>query len=748
MEPTLTPTLSEKKLLEIEAAKIGIKCFNSLYFFLKTFWPEIGGGKFVDAPYIKYICDIIQEKAMPVIWEEFSMETLIINVPPVSLKSTIVTIALPMWVWLWNPILVSTNISYSARLAERHAKKARAITDSVKWHVLFDNIFILKYGKALIIVSQNQNEIQNNFRGERFNTSVDGTITGMHAHFLAKDDMQNPKQANSDTEREHVNEWDAETLTSRHINPNSWLDIIIAQKLHQNDLSGYTMNKNINITLISLPAEITNASPVVPKEAECLYTDGFLDPIRRPRMVLDITKSQMGSAAYTCQYLQSPFNLEEQDIKPSMFQKITSVRDDLVFDLWIDGAYTEKTENDPSGIDLFARDGYDLIWKESWDVRKKLPDLLGFIKELVSNGKFDAEKGRIFIEPKASGHSLADYIESDTDYNFVRIGEHNSREKKMVAGGHIARHQVIKPKAESHRIKYMEGNWNDEAITQVCGFPRAAHDEHVDNLGYAINHYYFAENTFVEDWAIRKLEKVVPGSIDISITSNIEKNKVRASYTENDKGDIQLFEEPNTSLYNYRYICVAVLRSEGDRGGKTVIQVLDRLTMQIVAYFESEDITPQNTGKKAINMAALFDDAKLAIAVHKEIGQAQSEENDLSHIALAEVRKVQYENIYSRLTVNDIKFKREREYGFEVNRSTTREVYYNLKEKLESNKIPAVPLEVLDEIKLLERKKETGEVNEREGYQANSVLNYSIALKIHDEMFDKPKVKKSDRWIN
>jgi len=54
----------------------------------------------------------------------------------------------------------------------------------------------------------------------------------------------------------------------------------------------------------------------------------------------------------------------------------------------------------------------------------------------------------------------------------------------------------------------------------------------------------------------------------------------------------------------------------------------------------------------------------------------------------------------------------------------------------------------LDEIKLLERKKETGEVNAREGYQANAVLNYSIALKIHDELYDKPKVKKSDRWVN
>jgi len=731
--------------IEREAAKRGAECFKSLYVFLTTFWTEIGGGPFVDAPYIKYICDAIQEKVMPVIRNEFSMETLIINVPPVSLKSTIVTIALPMWVWLWNPMIVSTNISYSARLSERHAKKARAITDSDKWHLLFDNLFILKYGKKLEIVSQNMNEIQNNFRGERFNTSVDGTITGMHAHILAKDDMQNPKQAGSDTEREHVNEWDAETLTSRHINPNSWLDIIIAQRLHENDLTGYTLQKDIHITLISLPAEITHASPVVPKDAECLYTNGFLDPIRRPREVLDITKAQMNSAPYTCQYLQAPFNLEEQDIQPSMFEILDSCDDDIVFDLWIDAAYTEKTINDPTGIDLIKRKGNNIIVKESWDVYKKLPDLLNFIKELVANGTFDKDKGRIFIEPKASGNSLADYIEFDTDYNFVRIGEHSKQESKLVAGGHTARHQVIKPKAESHRCKLIKGNWNDNFITQICGFPRASHDEHVDNLGYAINHYYFAENTFIEAWALNNLENNVTGWVNCLLTSSFENYKYKVQYEENDKGDVMLFDNPN-HLYNYRYLTVLVLKGEGERGGNTVILTYDRLNGTVPIMYLSNEIAPLKAAKKALEIASLYSTAKLVVAVEDEYGQSANEETDLGHIAIREARAARYDSIYSRLKVDNIHKKREREYGFEVNQSTRREVYHNLKDLIETNKIKEIPQPVFEEIKNLERKKETGEVDAREGHQVNSALAYSIALKVHAEMYDQPQVKKNEKW--
>lgn len=729
-----------------EVAKIGIECFNSFYFFFKTFWPEMSGDKFVDAPHIKYLCDKLQGHAMKVMKGEFCNDTVIINVPPNSSKSTIVTIALGAWVWLHAPNLATTNVSYSARLSERHAKKARSITDSKKWHALFDDIFIRIHGKPLEIVVQNQNEMINNFKGERFNSSVGAAITGMHADIIAKDDMQNPQEAKSDTMRENANDWDDETLSSRHKNPMCWLDIIIAQRLHAEDLTGHTLNKNIKIYQYQLPSEITNASKVIPEDAMALYTDGILDPNRRPKFVLETEKARMGSAAYTCQFLQAPFNLEEQDIKPSMFEIVESVKDDIVWDLWIDGAFTEKNENDPSGIDLIARVGNDIVVKQSYDVRKKLPDLLAFIVELESTGQFDKEKSRIFVEPKASGTPLCDYIEKETEYNFVRLGEDNKQMSKLIAGGKKARHEMIKPKAESRRIKLLKGNWNDEFITQICGFPKASHDEHVDNLGYAISHYYMNESTFVEDWAIRKLEKTVPGAINIQIESSIEKYKVRASFTENDKGDIQLFDIPNSNIWNYRYICTLVLRAEGERGGKTVISVFDRTNSSVVAYFESEDITPQKAGKKALEMAALYDNAKLVVAVQKESGIAHNEENDLSHMAIAEIRKTRYDNLYSRITPHNIKLNREREYGFVINQSTTREVYYNLKEQIETNKIQAVNLEVLDEIKLLERKKETGEVNGREGYQVNSVLCYSICLKVHEEMYDKPKVKKTERW--
>ena len=53
---------------------------------------------------------------------------------------------------------------------------------------------------------------------------------------------------------------------------------------------------------------------------------------------------------------------------------------------------------------------------------------------------------------------------------------------------------------------------------------------------------------------------------------------------------------------------------------------------------------------------------------------------------------------------------------------------------------------MLEEAKLLERKKDTGEISAHEGYQTNAILAYSIGLKIHEEMWDEVKVKKVKDW--
>jgi phage terminase large subunit-like protein len=746
---------------KIKGAKIGAKCIKSFYYFFTTMWSEFSGEEYVDNFHVELICNRLQKYGEMIARGEELRKTVIINVPPGSSKSSMCTVAFPLWMWLIKPSCATVNISYSADLSKDHQELSKDIPSSDKWKLLFDGILEGLYGEPLTVPVSNKNKVQNNFGGKRFNTSTGGALTGKHCDIIIEDDPLNPEQAHSDAERLTAIRFHDKTVSTRKKNDNCYLNVIIAQRLHEEDVCGHVLKKNIDIDHICLPGEITTSTPVEPSYAREYYTDGVLNPIRKGRLVLDDLKESLGTDAYTTQVLQLPFDLEAQDITPGMFKRkhIKELPNDIVWDLFIDGAFTDKKDvNDPTGIGLFAKIGKQLYVRKFYAVHKKLPDLVSYVKNMGNEGEFNELKSRLFVEPKASGMPLVQYLENDTEYNVVLIGQDNKREAKLVQEGKRARHEMIKSKAQSGRIVVVEDgiddSWIEGYITEICGFPRAAHDESVDVTGYAINHYYMKESTFLEEWALNKLEKLVVDYVPIELTSqeirsrNGNFSSMAVNFTENKAGDVKLYDNPDLH-YNNRYICVTVMKSEAERGGTTCILVYDRHSNCVSAMYDEDIINPRTIAKRSIEIAYLYDQAKLVVCIKKETGSSQNEENDLGHLIIQEIRKLGYNKLHSRLKVNDIKKnKKEREYGFELSRSSSREIYLNLKDKAETNKIKELPLPVFEDISVLERKKEDGSIDGRDGLEVNRGLAYSIALKVSDEWSDKVMIKnaKRDKW--
>jgi phage terminase large subunit-like protein len=748
------------KEYKIEAAKIGIKCMNSFYFFFKKMWSEFSGEEYVDNFHIELICNTLQKYGEMIARGDELRKTVIINIPPGSSKSSMITIAYPLFMWLIKPSCTTVNISYSADLSKDHQELSKDIPLSDKWRLLFDDIMTIKYGAPLEIPISNKNKIQNNYGGKRFNTSTGGALTGKHCDIIIEDDPLNPEQAHSDAERLTAIRFHDKTVSTRKKNDNCYLNVIIAQRLHEEDVCGHVLKKNLDIDHICLPGELTSSTIVSPSYARKYYKDGVLNPIRKGKVVLDDLKESLGTDAYTTQVLQLPFDLEAQDITPNMFKRIhiKELPNDIVWDLFADGAFTDKKDvNDPTGIAFFAKIGKQLFVKRFYAVYKKLPDLVSFVKDLGEAGEFNELKSRIFVEPKASGYPLVQYLENDTEYNVVLIGQDNKREAKLVQEGKRARHEIIKSKAQSGRIVVVEDgiddSWIDGYITEICGFPRAAHDEAPDLTGYAINHYFFKESTFIEEWALNKLEKLAVDSIPVEITSQeiLSKNgntsSMSVEYRENDAGDVHLFDNPDLHYHN-RYICVTVMKSEAERGGTTCILIYDRLNNCVPAMYDEDIINPRKVAHRSLELSYLYDKAKLVVCIKKESGSSQNEELSLGHVIIQDIRKIGYDKLHTRLTVNNIRKKREREFGFEVSRSASREIYLNLKDKAETNKINELPLRVLEDISVLERKKEDGSIDGQDGKEVNRALAYAVALKVSDEWTDKPRIKNSrkDKW--
>ena len=90
-----------------------------------------------------------------------------------------------------------------------------------------------------------QNEFQNNHHGVMQSTSVGGSITGDGGDVIIVDDPQNPLMANSETERQNSINFFKNTLQTRLNDPKKGVFIVIMQRLHESDLTGYILSEQL-----------------------------------------------------------------------------------------------------------------------------------------------------------------------------------------------------------------------------------------------------------------------------------------------------------------------------------------------------------------------------------------------------------------------------------------------------------------------------------------------------------------------
>jgi predicted phage terminase large subunit-like protein len=172
-------------------------------------------------------------------------------------------------------------------------------------------------------------------------------------------------------------------------------------------------------------------------------------------------------------------------IKKEWFQYIHKndferLRRNEPFVFFADTAYTDKTENDPTGIVATCRIDNNLYITHARKWNLKFPDLIKAITPYVqANGYTQASSIR--IEPKANGLSVVDQLKVDTKMNVTKTPTPtDSKETRLNA---------VSPIVECGRVYLVTGVWNEEFTEEVCGFPAKAHDEYVDLLGYAIDYH-------------------------------------------------------------------------------------------------------------------------------------------------------------------------------------------------------------------------------------------------------------------
>lgn len=272
---------------------------SNFYEFFKFFWTAINNETLIDNWHIKYLCDELQSVAERVFRREKKEYDLIINIPPSMSKTSILNIYFPLWCWVNDYTIPFISVSYSYQLSINISEKCRDVLRSDLFQKYFYDIKVKDDSdtKQLFKVVKD-----NKVGGFRYATSVGGTISGFHGHFLLLDDPLNAVDALSDVKIKNVNEWIDNVIYSRKVDNDVSVVILIMQRLHENDVTGYLLDKNKNIKHICLPA--LQSDKISPPELKKFYTDGLLDSKRLSKDILEQKRIEMGDYAFAMQYLQ------------------------------------------------------------------------------------------------------------------------------------------------------------------------------------------------------------------------------------------------------------------------------------------------------------------------------------------------------------------------------------------------------------------------------------------------------------
>jgi hypothetical protein len=111
-------------------------------------------------------------------------------VPPRSLKSICVSVALPAYALGLDPTARIVCVSYSESLARKHANDSRALMRSSLYRRLFP-------GTRISSSKDTELEVMTTKRGFRLATSVGGTLTGRGSNLIIIDDPIKPQDSES-----------------------------------------------------------------------------------------------------------------------------------------------------------------------------------------------------------------------------------------------------------------------------------------------------------------------------------------------------------------------------------------------------------------------------------------------------------------------------------------------------------------------------------------------------------------------
>ena len=396
---------------------------------------------------------------------------LIINMPPRSLKSMTASVAFPAFVLGHNPSRRIICVSYSGDLAKKLANDFRAVAEARWYRELFPGTRIGQ--------KDSESEIELTARGFRLATSVGGTLTGRGGDLIIIDDPLKPDDAYSETKRNAANGWFKNTLLSRLDDKRTGSIIIVMQRIHMDDLTGFVASQSDEWEVLNLAAiaEVDEFIPISDTEVHRRRVGEALSPVREPLSVLENMKAQLGSDAFSAQYQQMPVPPGGAIIKRHWIKRYAELplqrECSLILQSW-DTAHKVGPENDFSVCTTWFI-SHNRRWYliDVWRKRVDYPELKAAVRSLAS----EHAANRVLVEDTGAGTSLVQELLGVVDGILAAKPDCDK----------TTRMSVVSAKFESGLVFLPErAPWLADFEAELFAFPGSRHDDQCDSVSQAL----------------------------------------------------------------------------------------------------------------------------------------------------------------------------------------------------------------------------------------------------------------------
>lgn len=459
-------SLSQNDLLNVEREL----CRRSLAQFVRRAWHVLEpGNPYIHGWHVDAVCQHLEAVT------KGDLNRLLINIPPGTMKSTLVSVFWPAWEW--GPC----GMAHKRIIGASH-EQGIATRDTLKMRRLVMSDWYQARWPISLTGDQNQKTYyENESTGFRQACAV-ASMTGKRGDRVVWDDPHSAEGALSQAHRETALRVFQETLPTRLNSPEKSAIIIVMQRLHENDVSGYILANDLGYEHLCLPMEFE-------PDRRCTTSIGFSDPRtedgellfpeRFPAEVFERDKKAMGSMAVAGQFQQRPaprsggfFRWENLAVCE------TAPRDIVQTVRYWDKAGTDGGGAHTAGVKMGrAKDG-------RW-----------YVLNVVRGQWAAAERERIIrATAELDGRDTVIWIEQEPGSGGKESAESTIRNlagfkvfAERATGDKAVRAEPYAVQVEAGNIVMVRGEWNQAFIDEHKTFPVGKYKDQIDAAGGAFN---------------------------------------------------------------------------------------------------------------------------------------------------------------------------------------------------------------------------------------------------------------------